>query len=265
MKTTLYRNVFQGLLTLLAAINIDAQSTATPAKPVPPDWALPGSPTHKQVPPPEGFHRPTVNFAIPLGMFEVQSDIGGPLVPGSASYDPKTKRYTLTSAGYNVWYNRDEFRFAWKRLSGDASLMATITFPDPKGYYDRKAVLVFRQDLEDDSKEIMVALHGGGLIHLAQRPEKNAKIKEACRLKAGDRPAGAPPIRLGIEKRGDTFALFVSLNGEALHQVGTTAELHLDAPFYVGIGFCSHLPVTADTAVLSDVVLNPATTAPARD
>jgi hypothetical protein len=225
------------------------------ATPVAPDWALPSSPTHKQIPPPEGFHRPTVNFATPLGMFEGQSDIGGPLVSGSASYDAGTKRYTLTSAGYNIWYNRDEFRYVWKRISGDASLSASITFPDPKGYFDRKVVLIFRQDLDDDAKEIMVALHGGGLIHLAQRPEKNAKIKEACRLKADDRPAGAPPIRLGIEKRGDTFALFVSLNGEPLHQVGTTADLHLAEPFYVGIGFCSHLPVTSDTAILSDVVL----------
>jgi hypothetical protein len=31
--------------------------------------------------------------------------------------------------------------------------------------------------------------------------------------------------------------------------------VHLDAPFYVGIGFCAHLPVTRDTAVLSGVVL----------
>ena len=62
-------------------------------------------------------------------------------------------------------------------------------------------------------------------------------------------------IRLGIEKRGDTFALSVGLNGEPMKPVGTTAELHLEGPFYVGIGFCSHQPVTSDTAVLSDVVL----------
>jgi len=225
--------------------------------PVAPDWAQPGSATHQQVPPPAGFHRPSVNFASPLGLFEGQSDIGGPLLPGSASYDASTKRYTITSASYNIWYNRDEFRYLWKKVSGDVSLAADVTFPDAKGYFDRKAVLVFRQELEDDSKEVMAALHGGGLIHLALRPEKNADLKEACRLAAGERPANAAPIRIGIEKRGDTFALFASLNGEPMHQVGTTADLKLKAPFYVGIGFCSHLPVTADTTVLSSVVFEP--------
>ena len=61
--------------------------------------------------------------------------------------------------------------------------------------------------------------------------------------------------RIGIEKRGDEFALWVSLDGEPMHQFGPPIKLHFDAPFYVGIGFCSHLPETVDTAVLSNVVL----------
>ena len=243
------RLLLPALILCLAPLLLRAQA------PVTPDWAQPGSATHQQVPPPAGFHRPTRNFAIPLGLFEGQSDIGGPLLPGSASYDASAKQYAITSASYNIWYNRDELRYLWRKMSGDVSLAADITFPNPKGYDDRKAVLVIRQDLADDAKEVMTALHGGGLIHLALRPEKNANMKEAYRFKGSVPAAGAAPIRLGIEKHGDVFALYVSLKGEPMHQVGTTAELHLDGPFYVGIGFCSHLPVTSDTTVLTNVVL----------
>ena len=201
------------------------------------------------------FTGPTVNFATPIGLFEGQSDIGGPLLPGSASYDAGTKRYTINSASYNIWYFRDEFRYLWKKMSGDVSLAADVTFPNPKGYDDRKAVLVIRQDLDDNSKEIMTALHGAGLIHLALRPEKGADIKEVQRIKGGGSHGGDMATRIGIEKHGDTFTLFVSLNGEPMHQVGTPANLHIDRPFYVGIGFCSHVPDKSDTAVLSKVVL----------
>jgi hypothetical protein len=227
-----------------------------------PDWAQPGSATHQQVPPPADFHRPSENFAAPIGGFEGQADIGGPLLPGSASYDAGTKQYTINSASYNIWYTRDEFRYLWKKVKGDVSLAAGIAFPNPDGYGDRKAVVVIRQDLDDDSKEIMAALHGTGLIHLALRPEKGASIKEAQRIEGGgsdgkssERHAGTVATRIGIEKHGDAFALFVSLNGEPMHQVGTATNLHLDGPFYVGIGFCSHLPDKADTAVLSRVVI----------
>ena len=242
-------------LSLLALMLCVAPQLLCAQAPTVPNWALPGSATHKQVPPPAGFHRPTVNFATPIGLFEGQSDIGGPLLPGSASYDAGTKSYTLNSASYNIWYFRDEFRYLWKKMSGDVSLAADVTFPNSNGYGDRKAVLVIRQDLDDDSKEVMTALHGAGLIHLALRPEKGADIKEACRIKGEGRHAGVAPMRIGIEKRGDTFTLFVSLKGEPMHQVGTPANLHLDGPFYVGIGFCSHVPDKSDTAVLSQVVL----------
>jgi len=246
------------LLVPSAAALLHAQTPAVP------DWARPGSATHTQVAPTPDFHRPSRNFDIPIGIFEGQSDIGSALLPGSASYDPATQQYAVNSAGYNVWYTRDEFRYLWKRMSGDVSLAAGIAYPDPNGYGDRKAVLIIRQDLDDDSREAMVALHGAGMIHLAYRPEKNVRVKD-MEYRIGGRGigGGASPDslvtvrakRIGIEKRGDSFALFVSLEGEAMSRFGAPIHLHMDAPFYVGIGFCSHLPDKSDTALLSNVVL----------
>jgi hypothetical protein len=229
-----------------------------------PAWAQPGSATHTQVAPPPDFHRPSRNFDTPIGVFEGQSDIGAALVPGSASFDPATGQYTIHSAGYNVWYTRDEFRFLWKRMSGDVSLAADIDFPDPKGYGDRKAVLMIRQSLDDDAKAATAARHGAGMVHLAWRPERDVRVVDMeFRMGGRGRPGGASPDslvtitpkRIGIEKHGDEFAIFVSLDGEPMHQFGPPIKLHLDGPFYVGIGFCSHLPETVDTAVLSNVVL----------
>jgi hypothetical protein len=255
------------VLTLLLVATprlVCAQAAKQTAQPAVPAWAQPGSATHTQVSPPAGFHRPSKNFDTPIGIFQGQSDIGSAVVPGSASYDEGTKQYTINSAGYNVWYTRDEFRFLWKKMSGDVSLAADISFPDPKGYGDRKAVLVIRQDLDDGSKEALVALHGLGMIQLAQRPEKNIRVKDMeYRIGGRGRPDGESPDslvgvmakRIGIEKRGDSFALFVSLEGEPMHQFGPPIELHIEGPFYVGIGFCSHLPDKSDTAVLSNVIL----------
>ena len=238
--------------------------TSTTPPPAVPAWAQPGSATHTQVAPPEDFHRPTKTFNNPVGIFDGQSDVGGPLIPGSASYDAVTRQYTINSAGYNVWYTRDEFRYLWKKMSGDVSLAANISFPDPNGYGDRKAFLIIRQNLEDDSKEAIVALHGTGMFHLAWRSEKGVRVRDMeYRVGGRGRSGGSNPDslvnvvakRLGIEKRGDSFALVVSLEGEPMHQFGPPITLHLDAPFYVGIGFCSHLPDKSDTAVLSNVVL----------
>jgi hypothetical protein len=255
---------------LAHSITVAALIAQTPAPPQAgtnpevPTWAYPGSATHQQVAPPPDFHRASRNFDAPIGIFTGQSDIGSAVVPGDASFDPATNAYTIHSAGYNVWYTRDEFRYLFKGMSGDISLAVDIAFPDPNGYGDRKAVLIIRQDLDDDSKEAIVALHGLGMIHLAQRPEKGLRISDTeYRIGGRGRPGGKTPDslvpitakRIGIEKRGDSFALFVSLEGEPMHQFGPPITLHLAEPFYVGIGFCSHLPDKSDTAILSKVVL----------
>ena len=233
--------------------------------PAPPAWAQPGSATHTQVAPPSDFHRPATTTETPIGIFQGQSDVGSALVPGSATFDPAKGEYTINSAGYNVWYVRDEFRYLWRRASGDVSVAADVRFPDPTGYGDRKAVLVIRQSLDDDSKEVVVSLHGAGMISIAQRPQKGLRVNDVeYRIGSrGGRPGGESPDslvtinarRIGLEKHGDAFTLWVSLDGEPMLQFGPPIHLRFDAPFYVGIGFCSHLPDKSDTAILSNVVL----------
>ncbi len=256
------RTTFATLAACLAAATLHAQAPTVP--PAVPAWAQPGSATHTQVGPPTDFHRPTTTSNTPIGIFDGQSDVGSPVLPGSASYDTATGAYTINSAGYNIWYNRDEFRFLWKKLSGDISLAADIGFPDPKGYGDRKAVLIIRQSLDDDANEALVGLHGEGMLQFAQRPEKNLRVKDIeYRIGGRGRPGGASPDslvtvfpkRIGLEKRGDSIALLVSVEGEPLHQFGPPIQLHFDGPFYVGIGFCSHVPDKVDTAILSNVTL----------
>jgi len=230
-----------------------AQNTAPSATqnaPVIPDWALPGSPAHKQVPPPADFHRATTTDNTPIGIFEGQSDVGSALAPGSASYDSATRQYTINSAGYNIWYSRDEFRYLWKKMSGDVSLAADVTFPNANGYGDRKVVLIIRQSLDDDAKEAMLGEHGAGMIHLAR-----GEFIQDMQYRFTGGLTGVHAKRVGIEKRGDQIAIFISLEGEPMHQFGPPITMHFDAPFYVGIGFCSHLPATVDTAVVSNVLL----------
>jgi hypothetical protein len=100
----------------------------------------------------------------------------------------------------------------------------------------------------------MIGEHGGGMIHLALRPEKGSLMKDMQYRFAGAL-TGVKAKRIGIEKHGDAIAIFVSLESEPTHQLGLPINLQFDQPFYAGIGFCSLLPPTSDTAVVSDVVL----------
>ena len=197
--------------------------------PVVPDWALPGSATHTQVAPPPDFHRPSKNFDTPIGIFEGQSDIGSALVPGSASYDAATKQYTINSAGYNIWYTRDEFRYP---LEEDVRRR----FARGRHFVSRTERLRRPQSGPGDSPGSGRRFQGGHRRAARRRydPPGTASRKGRARKRHGvsyrrPRPSRrrSPDSlvtviaqRIGIEKHGDSFALFVSLEGEPMHQFG---------------------------------------------
>src|SRR5438045_3472492 len=56
--------------------------------------------------------------AAPLGLFEDHADVGSPRLTGSAAYDGVSQEYSMSAAGLNMWANRDEFHFLWKRMTG---------------------------------------------------------------------------------------------------------------------------------------------------
>ena len=185
-----------------------------------------------------------------LGIFENQSDVGSVVPPGTLAYSPADGTYTITAAGINLWSTEDGFHFVYKKLSGDLSLTADIDFPVKAGDHSphRKAVLMVRQTLDKDGAYADVAQHGSGLTALQYRRAKGVDTQSA-EINID------PPKRVRLEKRGDVFTMFVSNHGEGLHQVGASIKLHLDGPFYVGIGLCSHNPAVTEKVVFSDVEL----------
>jgi hypothetical protein len=257
------------ILAALAVVSVSpvfAQSLVPPPPPPGvevPDWALPQSATHTQVAPPADFHRASVTSNTAIGQFDAQTDVGGALAPGSASYDAAARTYTINSAGYNIWYQRDEFRYLWKKMSGDVSLAATVNWPNLDDFHDRKVALVIRDSLDDDSRQIMAAQHGNGMVHIAWRAEKtglmtDVEYRSARQPRAGTGEKGPQtfhPVRIGFEKKGDAFQLYVSWQGEPLHAEGAPVTFKTSGPFYVGVGFTSHLAANVLTAKVSDVVV----------
>src|ERR1700686_1700680 len=77
-----------------------------------------------------------------------------------------------------MWSTTDAFHFVWKKVTGDASLAADISFLSKGGNEHRKAVLMVRQSLDADSAYADVALHGNGLTALQYRDEKGAATHE---------------------------------------------------------------------------------------
>src|SRR6202790_5364983 len=145
--------------------------------------------------------------AAPTGVFESHADVGSVLHSGTLEYDPARGTYTVSGSGENIWSTADAFHFVWKKVAGDVSLAANISFLGKGGNEHRKAVLMVRQSLDADSVYADVALHGNGLTALQYRDEKGAATHEIQTQET--HPSIPGTERLRIEKRGNFVYLFL--------------------------------------------------------
>jgi TolB protein len=184
---------------------------------------------------------------VPVGIFEGRGDVGTVLHTGSVDYDAAKRTYTISGSGENMWLAADAFQFAWKKVSGDVTLTADISFLTKTGNEHKKAVLMLRQSLDADSVYVDVALHASGMTSLQFRDEKGAITREIqSNLSA--------PKRLRIAKRGDY--VYMSLAAEGGPQVaGGWLRIPLRGTFYVGLGVCSHDKGVVERAIFSNVEL----------
>ncbi len=189
-------------------------------------------------------------LAVPAGAqepvpFEGQTDVGPVARKGDARYDPDRKEYRLTGGGENMWGTKDAFHYAWRRLPGDLTLVAEVSFPDKEGDPHRKAGWVVRQDLEADAPYADAIVHADGLVSLQYRLVRGGPTLEVAS------PIRAP-ARVRLDRTGDVFTLSVSRPAGTFQPVGSVSVTLAD-PVYVGLGVCAHDDEALATAVASGV------------
>jgi TolB protein len=181
-----------------------------------------------------------------VGVFDDHSDVGTVLHAGSVDYDAAKKTYTIAGSGENMWSTADAFQFVWKKVSGDVTLTADISFLTKTGNEHKKAVLMFRQNLDADSVYADIALHASGLTSLQFRDEKGAVTREI-------QSNVTAPKRLQIAKRGEYVYMSVSAESGEPQIAGGWLRVPLQGTFYVGLGVCSHDKNVIEQAVFSNV------------
>lgn len=187
-----------------------------------------------------------------VGIFEQSADVGNPKIKGSTLYDKKTSTYTITGSGYNVWFNRDEFQYAWKRLKGDFTLTAHFEFEGNGKEAHRKTGWMVRESLADSAVHISAVAHGDGLTVMQWR------VKAGMNMRDPEDEIRAPEQKkysiLQLQRKGNNFIMRIAeKEGEPFIVVGEHDMANMPDEVLAGIFICSHNPDVAETAKVSDV------------
>ncbi|HLO58511.1 MAG TPA: hypothetical protein VK179_07200 [Bacteroidales bacterium] len=193
----------------------------------------------------------TGSFAqTPVGVFESHSDIGNPKHAGSTVFDESSQTYTMKGAGYNIWFERDEFQYAYKKLKGDFILTANFAFEGKGVDPHRKVGWMVRETLDDNSSHYSAVLHSAGLTVMQWRPLKGAFMRdpqdEIFAPKEGYQV-------LQLERQGKKMIFRAAQVGEPLQLIGTTMANDLPDDVFAGIFITSHNPDVVEQAKIWNV------------
>lgn len=176
----------------------------------------------------------SVNAMQAQQMFQKFSgdDIGDPRLKGDYTFDKKNQQFTLEGAGYNIWFDRDEFYFVSQEVEGDFIFSANMEFIGEGVDPHRKMGLMIRDSKAEDAVYMDGAVHGDGLTSLQYRPKKEGETLEiSSEVKA--------PGFVQVERKGNEFIFRISKDGKPLQEVGKV-KLETGKPVFAGMFISSH-------------------------
>jgi hypothetical protein len=159
--------------------------------------------------------------------------------------------YTMNASGVDIWNEADEFRYAYKQLSGDGEITATVeSVLWVSGSDDwTKAGVMIRDTLDAGSKNAFIALTtGSGDGATFQWRNSADGSSDSSRTLVGI----SPPFAIRLVRQGNTFTSYVFLDGQ-WQQEGQSATVAMTDPVYIGLALTSHSSGVTTEAVFSDV------------
>ncbi|MFC0514706.1 TolB family protein [Mucilaginibacter angelicae] len=181
-----------------------------------------------------------------IGIFEGQLDVGANTKPGSGAYLPGSRQYIISGAGYNIWFDHDEFHYVYKKIKGDFILYTRAEFVGWNGVEEhRKVGWMVRKSLDGNSAQVNAVEHGDGLTSLQFRRTAGATTEEI-------RSKITHANIIQLERKGNTYTMRMAKYGEPFVTEQVT-DLDLGEEVYVGLFVGSHNPDVAETGVFRDV------------
>jgi Tol biopolymer transport system component len=191
---------------------------------------------------------PVVGAQSPVGIFDAQADVGRAARSGSVLYDPQRQVYLVAGSGQNMWNDRDDFHFVWKRMTGNFILSTRARFLGAGGDEHRKIGWTIRPSLATNSAHVTAALHGDGLMSLQYRRTAGG-ITEEDKSREGLPDARAV---IQLERRDSVYVMSVARFGDTL-VTQELAGVSLPDTVYVGLFVCAHNDTVVERAAFSNV------------
>jgi regulation of enolase protein 1 (concanavalin A-like superfamily) len=162
--------------------------------------------------------------------------------------EPSPGAVTMSGIGTDIWGTADQFRFAYKPLSGNGSIIAkvdSLVDTDPWA----KAGVMIRETIEAGSAWACVFSTGASGVRYQARLSANSAAISDTTIATPEQLAQHQPVWIKIERTGNDFKGYYSTDAKVWTAMAWNPQtIPMAANVYIGLAVTSHnadYPTTA--------------------
>jgi regulation of enolase protein 1 (concanavalin A-like superfamily) len=174
------------------------------------------------------------------------ADVGSPQLAGSTS--PYQDGLALTAGGSDIWGASDQFRFAYRQMSGDGSIIALVRGLSAADAWTKAGVMI-RESLSANSRHAFMMVSGTQGAGFQRRTSTGgASVHTSA-------PATGMPFWVRLQRSGSTITGFYSWDGINWATVGSDT-ISMGSTVYVGFALTSHSTVAYSTGYFTNASIS---------
>jgi len=160
---------------------------------------------------------------------------------------------TMSASGTDIWNTADQGRYAWKRLSGNGTIVAKIESLDNTDPWAKAGVMI-RESLAGGSRFAAVYASPGNGVHFQARAMTDLAATSDSAVSTTAQGALRAPIWAKIERTGNDYKGYYSTDGTTWTAMSWNPQtINMTANIYVGVVVTSHNATAVCTAEFSGI------------
>jgi len=158
----------------------------------------------------------------------------------------------MNAIGTDIWDTADQFRYAYKTLNGNGTMVARVESLLNSNAWAKGGVMI-RQGIEPGSTHAFMAVTPGGAgggngASFQRRPASNQ-----ASANNDSTVVVAAPYWVKIERSGNNFSGSISPDGVTWTPLGTAQTIAMTGPVLIGLALCSHDAAITTGAEFSNI------------
>ncbi len=187
----------------------------------------------------------TISGADTLSLYVRGNPVGFEETPDGA--------VTMSAAGTDIFGTADEFRFAYKPLTGDVTIVARVDRIDDTDPWAKAGVMV-RETLDPGARWAAVFATPGNGVRFQARALAAGEATSDTSVATPEQIALQVPVWIKLERSGSDFSCFYSTDGVAWTAMSWNPQaVSMSGTIYVGLAVTSHSPNVYTIAEYSNI------------